>query len=371
MVCRLCLTENDGKYRSLYKEYLICGRKTKFAELLIECIPMLETYLNNEKQDKFSKIICSKCCLRLKQFVRFRSKCLESNDKLKLESQLSINSIPKEKESANNISLKDTFIAPLLTENAIKPVENTVLNADVEEKLDTLEVDGNLNKNFQCEYCHKTLSTSKSYRCHLQLHSQESTFLCNRCGERFKTKMAYTGHMNTHNPEKYRCDTCGKSYRQAASLRNHQLNHRQEKPFSCSVCGHSTTQKSGLKKHMLTHSGIKAFVCDLCGEHFRFSSNLIMHKRRKHSHEKKFTCESCAKGFVSREELINHSACHTDDRPFECDLCGKNFNRKSSLNFHRKHKHSVLAPIACHVCGRGFSQKVSLQNHLRTHVLMD
>ncbi|XP_055535073.1 gastrula zinc finger protein XlCGF17.1-like [Wyeomyia smithii] len=369
-VCRVCLSTNDSKFRLLYKESLICGKKRNFADLLMECIPTLQEYLI-ENRDNLPKTICSKCCLTLKHFVRFRRKCLEANHRLQTDFKTSLEIISKLKK---DIPLNDSLIE-MQTEtdnSAIKQHEQISTNEIIEApKSSSAEPTESLNTNFQCQYCHKILSTNKSYRCHLQLHSQESSFLCNCCGERFKTKMAYTGHMNTHNPEKYRCDTCGKSYRQAASLRNHQLNHSQEKPFNCSICGHSTTQKSGLKKHMLIHSDTKSFVCDLCGEHFRFSSNLIMHKRRKHSREKNYTCAICPKGFVSKEELTNHSMCHTDERPFACDLCGKNFNRKSSLKFHRKHKHLIMATIACHVCGRGFSQKVSLQNHLRTHILTD
>lgn len=178
-----------------------------------------------------------------------------------------------------------------------------------------------------------------------------SPFLCSECGERFRTRNAYDGHMITHiadNPNT--CSLCGKSYRQAASLRCHMLTHTGEKPFTCDICGKGMTQKSGYKvrsadfdiydcgdyvhqkkkknrfifggcicrfqftivifkiqnnidlflillnilfskqKHMLTHSGEKPHHCELCGKYFRYSSNLIMHKR-SHTGDKPYNCD--------------------------------------------------------------------------------
>lgn len=52
------------------------------------------------------------------------------------------------------------------------------------------------------------------------------------------------------------------------------------------------TQKSGYKKHLLTHTGEKPHSCDICNREFRYSSNLIMHKR-SHKGQKDFECLVC------------------------------------------------------------------------------
>ncbi|XP_058465066.1 gastrula zinc finger protein XlCGF8.2DB-like isoform X1 [Malaya genurostris] len=385
MQCRTCLSTMGVKCRSLFKVSLICGVKRRYSDLLIEIIPNLKI----EEFDGLPDKICNKCCLTLKHFMRFRHQCLKSDKQLRtmpwIETNKAVTTVPEliqgsstgSNDKCNGIIIART--ASLTSDNNSVLPHNKRFDEDnkldnnepIEQESFTVHDESNPTQNFECRYCHKVLSTRKSLRCHMQLHSTEASFLCNFCGEQFKTKMAYTGHMAIHDPNKFRCDVCGKSYRQAASLRSHQLNHNREKPFSCTICGHATTQRSGLKKHMLTHSDAKSYVCDLCGEHFRFSSNLIMHKRRRHLHQKNFACSQCSKEFISKDELLNHSMCHSNERPFDCGICGNTFNRKSSLKFHQKHKHSVMAKIACQVCGRGFSQKVSLQNHLRMHMLTD
>ncbi|XP_019529217.3 zinc finger protein 84 [Aedes albopictus] len=383
-ICRTCLSRSSDtdKYRPLYKESLICSEKRRFVDLLLECIPSLKI----SQDDTLPRYICSKCSLSLKHFIRFRDRCLKTAKELwdhperyrtvELEksthnSESSEESEPQAQEAeCNNIASADPKDLPTNTESNLIEVVDKPNELFEIRSFDSPEGNGP-NRRFECSYCHKQLGGRKSFKYHMQLHSDLANFLCNLCGECFKTKMAYLGHMASHDPDRYKCDVCGKSYRQAASLRNHKLNHSQEKPFSCTICGHSTTQKSGLKKHMLTHSESKSFVCDLCGDHFRFSSNLVMHKRRKHTVVKDHVCSECSKAFVSKDELLNHMMCHTDEKPFECDQCRKTFNRKSSLQFHQKNQHSLLPRHSCHVCGRGFGQKVSLQNHLRTHLLTD
>ncbi|EDV95112.1 zinc finger protein 771 [Drosophila grimshawi] len=142
-----------------------------------------------------------------------------------------------------------------------------------------------VNAALLCPICGKQLSTSNSYKYHMQLHGDDRPFVCKICGDSFKTRNAYDGHITLHNPNNpNKCRICGKTYRQASSLRSHLYSHSGVKPFTCNICGKGLTQKSGYKKHMLIHTGEKPYYCDTCGRNFRYSSNLIAHKR---SHTRK------------------------------------------------------------------------------------
>ncbi|XP_037724968.1 zinc finger protein 28 homolog [Drosophila subpulchrella] len=196
------------------------------------------------------------------------------------------------------------------------------------------------NPSLQCQICGKQLSTTNSFKYHMQLHGTATPYVCKICGESFKTRNAHDGHVTLHdvnNPN--RCPTCYKVYRQASSLRTHLLIHTGIKPFECNICGKRLTQKSGYKKHMLTHTGEKPHCCDICGRRFRYSSNLIAHKRC-HSQEKPHHCQVCQKrSFGSRSELNRHMLVHSSERPFGCEECGKSFKRQVSLNIHlQSHK---------------------------------
>ncbi|XP_016951980.1 zinc finger and SCAN domain-containing protein 2 [Drosophila biarmipes] len=193
------------------------------------------------------------------------------------------------------------------------------------------------NPSLQCQICGKQLSTSNSFKYHMQLHGTATPYVCKICGESFKTRNAHDGHVTLHdlnNPN--RCPTCFKVYRQASSLRTHLLIHTGIKPFECNICGKRLTQKSGYKKHMLTHTGEKPHGCDVCGRSFRYSSNLIAHKRC-HSQEKPHHCQVCQKrSFGSRSELNRHMLVHSSERPFGCEECGKTFKRQVSLSIHQQ-----------------------------------
>ncbi|XP_017872645.1 PREDICTED: zinc finger protein Gfi-1b [Drosophila arizonae] len=161
----------------------------------------------------------------------------------------------------------------------------SIIHADIELKLRPQQRRKSHNPALQCPICGKQLSTSNSFKYHMQLHGDNRPFVCSICGESFKTRNAYDGHITLHNPNNpNKCTFCGKIYRQASSLRSHLFSHSGVKPFTCDICGKGLTQKSGYKKHMLTHTGEKPHTCDTCGRNFRYSSNLIAHKR---SHTRK------------------------------------------------------------------------------------
>ena len=77
-----------------------------------------------------------------------------------------------------------------------------------------------------------------------------------------------TNNLKRHKDHK--CKPCGKSFTQAASLRNHiQTIHEGHKDQKFKSCGKSFSQVGNLKKHIHTiHEGHKDHKCDSCSKYF-------------------------------------------------------------------------------------------------------
>lgn len=114
--------------------------------------------------------------------------------------------------------------------------------------------------------------------------------------------------------EPYQCLTCGKSFRQALSLRIHEHVHLGNRPFKCSVCEKGFTDATSLRKHERSH------------------------QYRPHK------CSYCRKAFSLRHDLQRHIRIHTGERPHQCKICGKTFTQSVNLrrheNVHTKAAHA-------------------------------
>ncbi|XP_017030089.1 zinc finger protein 311 [Drosophila kikkawai] len=388
-LCRVCNVPSSSCL-PLFRQHLIAGKVTTLAKVLSYCTG-LEIL---EKEHFLPQHICPGCMVKMQASLQFK-RSVHRMDKQLRQRQLDL-SQGKGKEEM----LSEEYIFVLdeqhlemeqghpieveveicrkqegqpmstqmegeeLAKNWTKITEKHHVEAELlEEELyeiveepaeESLEVSSELPKppkkaisrkqcrkpqtpSLQCQICDKQLSTSNSFKYHMQLHGTATPYVCRICGESFKTRNAHDGHVTLHDPNNpNRCSTCGKVYRQASSLRTHLLTHSGIKPFECTVCGKRLTQRSGYKKHMLTHTGEKPHGCDICGRSFRYSSNLIAHKRC-HSQEKPHQCQVCHKrSFGSTSELNRHMLVHSSARPFACGECGKSFKRQVSLGLHQQ-----------------------------------
>lgn len=108
----------------------------------------------------------------------------------------------------------------------------------------------------------------------------------------------------------YRCTSCEKSYKDPATLRQHEKTHWLTRPYPCSICGKKFTQRGTMTRHMRSHLGLKPFACDSCGMRFTRQYRLTEHMRI-HSGEKPYECQVCGGKFAQQRNLISHMKMHS------------------------------------------------------------
>ncbi|NXQ03335.1 MYNN protein, partial [Vidua macroura] len=214
-----------------------------------------------------------------------------------------------------------------------------------------------------CNTCGKVFSEASSLRRHMRIHKGVKPYVCQLCGKAFTQCNQLKTHVRTHTGEKpYKCELCEKGFAQKCQLVFHsRMHHGEEKPYKCDVCNLQFATSSNLKIHARKHSGEKPYVCDRCGQRFAQASTLTYHVRR-HTGEKPYVCDSCGKAFAVSSSLITHSRKHTGEKPYICGICEKSFISSGELNKHFR-SHTGERPFICEMCGNSYTDIKNLKKH--------
>ncbi|XP_008512551.2 zinc finger protein 646 isoform X1 [Equus przewalskii] len=110
----------------------------------------------------------------------------------------------------------------------------------------------------------------------------------------------------------FRCAQCGRSYRHAGSLLNHQKAHTTGL-YPCSLCPKLLPNLLSLKNHGRTHTDPKRHRCSICGKAFRTAARLEGHGRVHAPREGPFTCPHCPRHFRRRISFLQHRQQHQEE----------------------------------------------------------
>ncbi|XP_012515722.1 PREDICTED: zinc finger protein 646 [Propithecus coquereli] len=110
----------------------------------------------------------------------------------------------------------------------------------------------------------------------------------------------------------FRCAQCGRSYRHAGSLLNHQKAHTTGL-YPCSLCPKLLPNLLSLKNHGRTHTDPKRHRCSICGKAFRTAARLEGHGRVHAPREGPFTCPHCPRHFRRRISFLQHQQQHQEE----------------------------------------------------------
>uniref|UniRef100_A0A3P9BV77 Hypermethylated in cancer 1 protein n=1 Tax=Maylandia zebra TaxID=106582 RepID=A0A3P9BV77_9CICH len=172
---------------------------------------------------------------------------------------------------------------------------------------------------YVCIPCGKGFPSSEQLNAHVETHTEDELYIKEEGGTFVKEEdeeeaedLSATVGPSTFGSETrpFKCTVCSKSYKDPATLRQHEKSHWLTRPFPCNICGKMFTQRGTMTRHMRSHLGLKPFACEECGMRFTRQYRLTEHMR-VHSGEKPYECQLCGGKFTQQRNLISHLRMHT------------------------------------------------------------
>ncbi|KAM6965016.1 hypermethylated in cancer 2 protein-like isoform 1-T2 [Aplochiton taeniatus] len=173
---------------------------------------------------------------------------------------------------------------------------------------------------YVCIPCGKGFPSSEQLNAHVETHTEDELYIKEEGGAFVKEEDEEEAEdlsapvapsvFGSSEPRPFKCTVCSKSYKDPATLRQHEKSHWLTRPFPCNICGKMFTQRGTMTRHMRSHLGLKPFACEECGMRFTRQYRLTEHMR-VHSGEKPYECQLCGGKFTQQRNLISHLRMHT------------------------------------------------------------
>lgn len=219
---------------------------------------------------------------------------------------------------------------------------------------------------YKCNVCGKIFRNKKGKCYHDACVTGIKPYQCTLCDKSFVKRSHFEYHERVHRGYKpYKCNLCEKAFPQQNKLNRHMFSHSKEKQFVCPECNKRYSKRDDLKNHLNVHNTTAVYKCKSCDKSFRVLTNLKRHMQT-HTSERPHRCDQCEKSFKDRSLLIRHKRTHGKERPFSCAHCNKVFLSKSELRRHLT-VHSDEKPFSCDYCQTLFRRKDNLNRHIRHH----
>lgn len=202
--------------------------------------------------------------------------------------------------------------------------------------------------------------------------STASKFTCIVCQRSFDSEKQLLVHVSyKQKRDEYICQQCGKSFRKASILRDHeQKDHSTLTPeFGCDICGKAFWKLSVLKNHRKIHVPFENVPCSEPGCEMVFRDTILMKRHCRNVHgDAPWHCRFCPKKVRTKEALDIHERVHTGEKPFLCRQgCERRFAHATDRVRHERSMHTSEKPHKCVQCNAAFVRRRELVIHLQRH----
>ena len=223
---------------------------------------------------------------------------------------------------------------------------------DVEDR----ELGGKSQKDFDCIFCYRSVSSKDRLVIHLESHLNlcrfGAEFRCRRCRLRFNNLNEVFVHQQLHELERKgesQCGTCGYVCKQPMALGQHKKAFHPEESekienWKCDVCFKPLKTETALRYHLELHQSKLGFPDGTVND----------------------SKDVCKFFFHRKLNTFSFICCCNVYTGLVCDICGFKTNRKTGFESHLQ-THLDVKRYKCNECNQSFSVKYLLTNHLRKH----
>ncbi|XP_013397519.1 zinc finger protein 286A isoform X2 [Lingula anatina] len=169
---------------------------------------------------------------------------------------------------------------------------------------------------YHCDECFKAYNSEQLLKEHkYRVHQLKERHLCHLCPRSFKHARYLQDHIqDAHIRNKhYECDECHKVVTTAKTLYKHKKTHTGKKSHTCAYCGKGFFEGPNMRRHVrLIHetNSVERVQCPECDKTFTLKSNLKQHMDAVHNHQFTYKCSLCHRGFYRRNKLEEHMKSH-------------------------------------------------------------
>lgn len=211
-----------------------------------------------------------------------------------------------------------------------------------------LHLEGKL---FNCTVCHKVFNYKGLLKRHMVVHTKLKPYECHQCHKKFTQSNDLKIHLRLHTGVKpFKCEYCDLCFNQKQQLKNHRRKHTGERPFACDKCEKKFSRRDHLKAHVKTHNN-DHLRCQICGFTSRNIASLKKHTLKHQNVEKLYQtddkdnvsmsehpmfCRFCTKKFKDTRRLHKHEESHEKSGNFNCSICGQTYYRFETFEKHCK-----------------------------------